>query len=259
MCLSYMPDTENERASQKKNKEPHGQVKPQLARILIEIFVIIVSILLAFAIEAWWSEFKERKVEHEILLGIREDFLYNSDLLDITEEKHLQGLEAANILASMAGPEAELTITNDSIEYLIQSLRNHWTYDPMTGTLLALINSDITLVENWELRKSLVSWLDLVEDMNEDELSQRNEVQEHLTPFLLEQIPLRPILRMEEKDSLSNNFPADYKSLLRNRLFQSLIEIKRRYAMNVLEELDLVRMECDMIILLTEQELKKQN
>ena len=177
----------------------------------------------------------------------------------MTEEKHLEGLEASNILASIAGPGAELTITNDSIETLIQSLRNHWTYDPMTGTLLALINSDITLVENWELRKSLVSWLDLVEDMNEDELSQRNEVQQHLTPFLIEQIPLRPILRIEEVDSLINNFLPDYESLLRNRSFQSLIEIKRRYALNVLEELNMVRKECDKIILLTEQELKKHN
>jgi len=252
-----MPGTENEKASQKKNKEPHRSVKTQLVRMLIEVFVIIISILLAFAIEAWWSEFKERKVEREILLGIREDFLYNSDLLDMTEEKHLQGLEASNILASMAGPEAELTIKNDSIEILIQSLRNHWTYDPITGTLLALINSDITLVENWELRKSLVSWLDLVKDMNEDELSQRNEVQQHLTPFLIEQIPLRTILRIEEVDSLINNFLPDYESLLRDMTFQSLIEIKRRYALNVLEELDLVRKECDKIMLLTEQELKK--
>jgi hypothetical protein len=254
-----MPGTENKKASQKQIKGLFSPVKTPLARMLIEVLVIIVSILLAFAIEAWWSEFKERKIEREILLGILEDFQHNSDLLDVTEEKHIQGWEASNILASMVGPDAELIITDDSCETLILSLQHHYTYDPMTGTLHALINSDITLIENWELRKSLVSWLDLVEDMNEDEQNQRYHVQQNIHPFLLEQIPLRPILRTEQDDYAISNFQPDYESLLINRYFQNLIELKRRYVSNVLEELDLVRKECDKIILITEQELKKHN
>jgi len=254
-----MPGTENKKASRKQIKGLFNPFKTPLARMLIEVLVIIVSILLAFAIEAWWSEFKERKIEREILLGILEDFQHNSDLLDVTEEKHIQGLEASNILASMVGPDAELIITDDSCETLFLYLQHHYTYDPMTGTLHALINSDITLIENWELRKSLVSWLDLVEDMNEDEQNQRYHVQQNIHPFLLEQIPLRPILRTEQDDYPISNFQPDYESLLINRYFQSLIELKRRYASNVLEELDLVRKECDKIILITEQELKKHN
>ena len=221
-----MPGTENKKASQKQIKGLFSPVKTPLVRMLIEVLVIIVSILLAFAIEAWWSEFKERIIEREILLGILEDFLHNSDLLDVTEEKHIQGLEASNILASMVGPDAELIITNDSIETLLLSLQHHYTYDPMTGTLHALINSDITLIENWELRKSLVSWLDLVEDMNEDEQNQRYHVQQNLHPFLFEQIPLRPILRTEQDDHPISNFQPDYESLLINRYFQSLLSLK---------------------------------
>ncbi|MBW1855900.1 MAG: hypothetical protein JRJ00_14685 [Deltaproteobacteria bacterium] len=252
-----MSGTENKKASKKQIKGLFSSVKTQLPRMLIEVFVIIVSILLAFAIEAWWSEHKERKIEKEILSGILEDFLHNSDLLDANEKIHVQVFDASNILASMIGPDAELTVTNDSIGTLILDMQNHYTYDPMTGTLNALINSDITLIEDWELRKSLVSWLDLVEDMNEDELNQRYLVQEYLHPFLLEQMPFRSMYGTEKDDYPISNFQPNYEPLFTDRYFQNLVELKKRLASHVLAELDLVRKECEKIILITEQELKK--
>jgi len=141
------PHTE---AHQKRSQEPDRPGSKQWLRILTEVFAIIVSILLAFAIEAWWSEQKEREVEMEILLGILEDFSINSDQLDIVEEKHRMALDASNALISIIGPDARLTIPDDSIESLIASLRNNWTYDPISGTLYSLLHSDISLISNKE-------------------------------------------------------------------------------------------------------------
>lgn len=93
-----------------------------------------------------------------------------------------------------------------------------------------------------------------------NKLLQRYYVQEYLRPFLLEQmIPLRPILGSEQEDYPTNNFPPDYESLLGNSYFQNLVDMKKLYASNVLEELAIVRKECEKIILITEQELEKQN
>ncbi len=174
-----------------------------------------------------------------------------------SEQKHLQALNASNVLASMVGPSVEMTIDNDSIEALISSFLNNWTYDPITGTLHSLINSDISLIRNWELRKSLVAWLDFVEDLNEDEIIARNEIQERIIPFLVEQIPLRPVIRNDQIDTTFNSFLADYESLLRNRTFQNFVELRRQNAQIVLLELSLVRKECDKIILITQAEIDR--
>ena len=42
---------------------------------MAEGFVIVLSILLAFGIEAWWSERGERDAEAEALQGLRDDFV----------------------------------------------------------------------------------------------------------------------------------------------------------------------------------------
>ena len=43
--------------------------------IIVEAVAIVVSILLAFAIDAWWAEKKEQDVEHVALLALRSDFV----------------------------------------------------------------------------------------------------------------------------------------------------------------------------------------
>ena len=42
---------------------------------MVEGLVIVLSILLAFAIDAWWDERQERIEEGEILHGLNQEFL----------------------------------------------------------------------------------------------------------------------------------------------------------------------------------------
>ena len=46
----------------------------ELPRWLIELAVIVVSILLAFGIDAWWEERQDRREEAEILAGLEREF-----------------------------------------------------------------------------------------------------------------------------------------------------------------------------------------
>jgi len=223
-----------------------------------EIVLVVIGILIAFGINSWWSEVQRREMEVVMLHGFQKDFLVNADLLDNIKEQHRKALVASDVLAELVGPRVELTVTHDSISSLLQSLRNNWSFDPVTGTLKSLLNSgDISLIQNWELRTSLVSWLDNVEDLNEDEMIQRNEIQQRLTPFLVEHIPLRQIIRANQQDVHIDSFSTDYVYLLRDRTFQNLIEVRRSFAINILGELDVVERECDKILRLTKENLKK--
>ena len=46
-------------------------------RVLVEGAVIVVSILMALGIEAWWDGSQDRSAETEILAGLRADFEEN--------------------------------------------------------------------------------------------------------------------------------------------------------------------------------------
>jgi hypothetical protein len=49
-------------------------------RLAVEAFVIVASILLAFAIDAWWTRYQESIEEQELLTGLRAEFLVNQEL-----------------------------------------------------------------------------------------------------------------------------------------------------------------------------------
>ena len=49
--------------------------------VVVEALAIVVSILLAFSIDAWWTERKERDIEHAALLELRSDLVESRDQL----------------------------------------------------------------------------------------------------------------------------------------------------------------------------------
>jgi len=63
-------------------------------RLIVEGVVIVLSILLAFAIDAWWSERQERIEEAEILLGLKQEFTDTRIVLEQQISKHSIMLQA---------------------------------------------------------------------------------------------------------------------------------------------------------------------
>jgi hypothetical protein len=49
--------------------------------ISVEAVAVVMSILLAFSIDAWWTEKKENEVEHVALLALRDDFMASREQL----------------------------------------------------------------------------------------------------------------------------------------------------------------------------------
>ncbi len=222
-------------------------------RIVAEGFAIVVSILLAFGIDAWWNGRQQRAAELEALRAIHQEFQTNRELLRTVEEMHSEALMASRALLALAEiPRTELPAP-DSIEHLLQNARNNWTFDPLDGALNSLLNAgELGLVSSLDLRVALAAWPDLVQELNEDEVIQRNEIQERFTPYLGERIPLRGLFRAEEGPAASQT---DYAELIRGIQFMNLLEVRRRIAQNILGELRSVHRTLDEIINLIEQEV----
>ena len=64
------------------------------ARITIEATAIIVSILVAFAIDAWWEDRRERQEERDYLSSLRQELIIGLDLLANRESVHKEIIES---------------------------------------------------------------------------------------------------------------------------------------------------------------------
>lgn len=75
---------------------------------MLEGAVIVFSILLAFAIDAWWAEVGERKEEQLALVGLNADFEGYLLELERIREKNEKRIESTRALMSLAGPHPEV-------------------------------------------------------------------------------------------------------------------------------------------------------
>ncbi len=88
-----------------------------LTRIFAEGIAIVVSILLAFAIDAWWDGSREREREATVLEGLQTEFEANRERLEYNLGRHERVEDAAAILLDVA--DGRLTIPTDSLGWLL--------------------------------------------------------------------------------------------------------------------------------------------
>lgn len=77
-------------------------------RILAEGVAIVVSILLAFGIQAWWEETNIRSDERGALTSLLDDFSENRERAALALERHEDHRAAAEALLAIASGRAEL-------------------------------------------------------------------------------------------------------------------------------------------------------
>ena len=129
--------------------------------------VIVVSILLAFGIDAWWDGKQERRVERELLGAIQAEFSQNQRQLVRVVEHHAQIREAvATVL------EAERLDCGEGLTATLRTAAWDWrTFNPINSATQSLIASGrLGLISDTGLSHQLAGWGSLLSDLNEAEL-----------------------------------------------------------------------------------------
>ncbi len=147
----------------------------QWRRILVEAGAIVLSILLAFSIEAWWAESQERGVEQQALASLRSDFLGSRETL-----RGVLGLyerSQAEFAGFQSATPSELSsLDPDAIGAIVTALTVAATFDPVASTLDALVRDGrLGLISDRALRESLSTWLRALDDIEENGLDVRSE------------------------------------------------------------------------------------
>lgn len=151
---------------------------------------IVLSILLAFAIDAWWQRRAELRQAHDLVVSLQADFQASQAHL----ERWLAGTRRINhatkeLLQNISDAERgeEISVPFELIVAAIGAP----TYSPVDSTLEAAFSSgQIDLIEDSEIRSTLAIWRQQLDDTSEDEILIREIVVHQLVPELSEHVRL---------------------------------------------------------------------
>ena len=154
-------------------------------RIAVETVAIVASILLAFAIDAWWDERQERIEETEILLGLKSEFSrYREELAGGVEYNERSRLLIAELMAAIRrGAWDSETL---SIDLALATVSDEKTHDFGGGVLDAMISAGrLEIISNYELRAKLASWDQVFNEISDDEVRNKTLSEDRIVPYML--------------------------------------------------------------------------
>ncbi len=172
-------------------------------RLIAQSLGILLSILTAFAIDAWWNDRQEhaRYLEQIDTVAVelsaaRRDLERNTIMLERLRAP-------LNSLLTLSGPNPEPTTLEDLVELLDLSFR-HQTTELRSGAVQALISSgNIGEVRNPDLMALLAGWPAQISNLrNRTQLLESNR--ERLIEFLY---PLLPTLDIAQNTGQMSAYP----------------------------------------------------
>ena len=135
-------------------------------RLLVEAAAIVISIIIAFAIDAWWDERQERQAELDYLIALQKDFSETRERLE-NQVDRVSSLfsQVDQVLGVIADTEsAKLPDSFSSMVGAAYAIPRPVT---VTGTYEDMVNSgNLQLIRNEELRLAMAKFMSILEIMN---------------------------------------------------------------------------------------------
>lgn len=219
----------------------------------LEGVVIVVSILLAFGIDAWWDERQERAEEREALAQLESDFRANAIQLDTIRFYHQRALDAGYEILARAGLGGEPRGGPSAAELVLQ-VGSAWNYDPVLGGINSLIQSGkLGILQNDSLRIAIAGWPDVVRDLNGDENQQQEYSFDRLRPHLMDRGVLFDALMAGGMFGRLEQRPVpDMAWILEDSLFLEMVGYRVIRLEEILAEVALVDQSIQTILSLVE-------
>ncbi len=176
-------------------------------RLSVEAAAIVGSILLAFAIDAWWAEKLERIAEREELSRLYDEFASNYERLDswvsdggtvyLQREAALSVSETLD--AALKGGSETVLLPDLQIAEIIQTP----TFEAETSVFDSLVRSGrIEIIENREIVKAIAQWERTLRSANDTEQRGDRFVYDHLLPALAANNNIQHILLNQYGDDV---------------------------------------------------------
>ena len=206
--------------------------KIQWMRLSVEAAAIVASILLAFAIDAWWDYRKDLIAEVKILQNLKDEFTANHEtLLKDVEYVSTYTQAIQRLLVAYEGTSASRQFV-DSLGVDLWHSMSWRTLNLSTATLDSVIGAGhLDIIRDQPLRAALAGWAARLDDMAEEEMFEWLEVTERYRPFVGRFVSIPSLEGAERKpadpDSLRRLLESvEFGSLLSMRLDVSLVSLE---------------------------------
>jgi len=187
-------------------------------RIFVEATAIVASILLAFAIDAWWQNRTDRFVEAQYLQAMRADLLRSLELLDENEATQRRQV---GYLESLLLTNGDTPYSDELRRWLDDGLFYVGTYKPQISALHELESSGQTqIIQNQDLRRALASVRQRMNGLEHVQSDFQLSQQMLIDPFLVDNFDLSNLL-----PNRTASMETDL-SMLGTRDFQSRVAFK---------------------------------
>jgi hypothetical protein len=144
----------------------------------VEGAAIVVSILMAFGIDAAWDRHVERREEAEILSDLSSEVRRNLRALDGTMASHQRVIDATADLVAVPGSELR-GMPAAELRPFFYALMSRVSFTPVDGTLeSALSSGKLIRIQNDSIRNGMVTWRGLVRDTEEEVVELRQATRE---------------------------------------------------------------------------------
>ena len=216
-------------------------------RLAVEAAAIVVSILLAFGIDAWWDARNDVVEEREILIGLEIEFVDLRARLDQWAKFNRDGIVVLEkyLSDSVAEMDAESVEWVFAYAYLINVL-------DQGGALDALLASGrLERIGDRDIRAMLVKWPDWLEDIHTNDLSYRDYGMREIIPFLTRNgIPKTVCPEGQFVCAASGPAPAIYLKMAKDPEFRAILTVRRTLMWVSARDLENARAESDRILAL---------
>lgn len=223
-------------------------------RLFAEATAVLVSILLAFAIDAWWAERLERIVEREELSRLYDEFAANRERLDVfVSRENLPKLNSAALSVYEAldvalKNGAEFALVPDT---LIAELGATVTYEAETAVYDGLIRSGrIEIIQDREIVNAMGRWERHLRSVSEVDQNLRRFVDEQLLPALAEDSNIQHILLLQRQEFLKENRGSEAVTKIGAMPFiVNLVALRHARTTEVIDDMTALRDEADGVML----------
>ena len=227
-------------------------------RLTPEVVAIVSSILLAFAIDAWWQELQEQRFEDEVIQALTDEYETNRRVLSFIRNMNLKmrRATASLISASHRGVYA-------SDEFSIDEAL-HWARIPPTTDLgnsvrdTLMSSGQLELISDEQLRFQLAGWQSVFDELKDDEELNKKVALEVLIPYMTRNgIPFRSPDRAAARqdaplpgvvDRSLETDQAAREQLFSDPEFLSIMELRYASLFHTTGEFDRVISEVDEIL-----------
>ena len=237
-----------------------------------EIILVVLGILIALQLNTWNQNRQDRIQEQQILVQLLNE--YENNLIQINQKILIRNETVASSFKLLNYKNNEMqNVVADSFNLHLSRLFWRPTFDPELGVTTELTSSGkLYLLTNASLRNNITSFPSFLGELGEEEKVIFNQVEEQLTPFVMEHYQFGRIIGEQFNDeylkeqvtfviaegsnSIINLFPqVDFKPLLNHSEFEDYLALMISNTIYTNEQSEGVKDKIESIISLIKEEI----